>query len=44
MKVKDAMHKSVDWVSPDIPVIEARKNDARVLGVILYPTTTHKLR
>jgi hypothetical protein len=32
MKVKDAMHKSVDWVSPDIPVIEARKNDARVSG------------
>jgi hypothetical protein len=32
MKAKDAMHKSVDWVSPDTAVIEARKNDARVSG------------
>jgi hypothetical protein len=22
MKVKDAMHKGVDWVSPDTPVTE----------------------
>ena len=25
MKVKDAMHKGVDWVSPDIPVTELAK-------------------
>jgi CBS domain-containing protein len=25
MKVKDAMHKGVDWVSPDTPVIELAK-------------------
>src|SRR5262249_14745909 len=25
MKVKDAMHKGVDWVSPDIPVAELAK-------------------
>jgi hypothetical protein len=24
MKVKDAMHKGVDWVSPDTPVTELR--------------------
>ncbi len=25
MKVKDAMHKGVDWVSPDTPVTELAK-------------------
>ena len=25
MKVKDAMHKGVDWVGPDIPVIDLAK-------------------
>jgi CBS domain-containing protein len=25
MKVKDAMHKGVDWVSPDTPVTELSK-------------------
>jgi hypothetical protein len=25
MKVKDAMHKGVDWVSPDIPDTELAK-------------------
>lgn len=25
MKVKDAMHKGVDWVSPDTPVVEIAK-------------------
>ena len=25
MKVKDAMHKGVDWVGPDTPVIELAK-------------------
>ena len=25
MKVKDAMHKGVDWVSPDTPVAEIAK-------------------
>ena len=25
MKVKDAMHKGVDWVSPDTPVVELAK-------------------
>ena len=25
MKVKEAMHKGVDWVSPDTPVIELAK-------------------
>ena len=25
MKVKDAMHKGVEWVSPDTPVIELAK-------------------
>ena len=25
MKVKDAMHKGVDWVAPDAPVIEVAK-------------------
>jgi CBS domain-containing protein len=25
MKVKDAMHKGVDWVSPDTPIIEIAK-------------------
>jgi CBS domain-containing protein len=25
MKVKDAMHKGVDWVSPDTPVSELAK-------------------
>ncbi len=25
MKVKDAMHKGVDWVSPDTPVAELAK-------------------
>ena len=24
MKVKDMMHKGVDWVSPDTPITEAR--------------------
>ena len=25
MKVKDAMHKGVDWVSPDTPITEIAK-------------------
>jgi CBS domain-containing protein len=25
MKVKDAMHKGVDWVSPDTPIVELAK-------------------
>ena len=25
MKVKDAMHKGVEWVSPDTPVVELAK-------------------
>ena len=29
MKVKDAMHKGVDWVSPDTPITEIAKADAR---------------
>ena len=28
MKVKDAMHKGVDWVSPDTPDHRNRKADA----------------
>src|SRR5262245_10474175 len=35
MKVKDAMHKGVDWVGPDTPVIElARLMRAHDIGAI----------
>jgi len=29
MKVKEVMHKGVDWVSPDTPVTELAKFNAR---------------
>jgi hypothetical protein len=37
MKVKEAMHKGVDWVSPDTPVIELAKL-MREHGIGAIPT------
>ena len=37
MKVKEAMHKGVDWVSPDTPVIELAKlmrEHDRLVGMV----------
>jgi CBS domain-containing protein len=35
MKVKDAMHKGVDWVSPDTPILEiAKLMSAHDIGAI----------
>jgi len=37
MKVKDAMHKGVEWVGPDTPIIEIaklmRRNDVGALPI-----------
>ena len=41
MKVKDAMHKGVDWVSPDTPITEiAKLMRAHDIGCIPIGGTT----
>jgi predicted transcriptional regulator len=44
MKVKDAMHKGVDWVSPDTPVTELAKlmrdHDVGAIPIGRFESTT----